>query len=79
MTGSNTFVDAANGDFHLVSASAVGATAGLSDPGSGLFSDDMDGQTRTGTWNRGPDQFVTVSNDLNALIGEPINGYSALN
>lgn len=52
---SYTFIDAANDDFRL--ASGDPRDNGLSDPGSGLFSDDVLGNTRTGTWDRGFHEF----------------------
>ena len=60
-----SFVSAS--DFHL--ASALGH--GVSDPGSGLFSDDIDGVTRSGTWDNGADQYVAAGGgDVSlALIG----------
>lgn len=51
-----TFVDAVNGDFHLQASDAGAVGYGLSDPASGLFADDIDGQVRTGAWDIGADQ-----------------------
>jgi len=53
-----TFVDEANKDFHLASNDAGAKDYGVSDPGSGLFSDDIDGQTRSGAWDIGADEYV---------------------
>lgn len=47
-------------DFHLQSGDTGAKDHGLSDPGSGLFSDDIDGQTRTGTWDIGADEYVAA-------------------
>lgn len=51
-----TFVDAANGDYHLASADTGAQKRGVVDPESGLFSDDIDGQTRAGAWDIGADE-----------------------
>lgn len=53
-----TFVDAANNDFHLASTDAGAKGYGIADPGSGDFSDDIDGQTRGATWDIGFDQYI---------------------
>lgn len=55
-----TFVDAASDDFHLASTDAGAKDFGLSDPGSGLYTDDIDGQTRTGSWDIGADEYVAA-------------------
>lgn len=67
-----TFVNAAGGDYHL-SASDTGArNLGLTDPSSGVYSDDIDGQTRSGTWDIGADeQGVTRTPSMTLLrVGE---------
>lgn len=58
-----TFGDAANGDFHLQVTDT-----GAKDHGTSLasdavypFSDDIDGVTRTGTWDIGADEYVSAS------------------
>ncbi len=55
-----SFVDSGNGDFHLQSSDAGAKDLGVSDPGSGLFSDDIDGQTRSGSWDIGADEYVAA-------------------
>jgi len=52
-----TFVDVSNGDFHL-SASDVAAINNGTDLSSEGFSDDIDGDTRSGTWDIGADEYV---------------------
>ncbi|MFA6454340.1 MAG: LamG domain-containing protein [Patescibacteria group bacterium] len=54
----NEFVDYVNDDYHLVSGS-VAVNHGTNDPGSGLYSDDIDLQSRSGTWDIGADEYVT--------------------
>lgn len=54
------FEDAANGDFRLKSGSGLVGT-GIDDPGSGLYSDDINGDTRTSTWDVGADEVVAVA------------------
>lgn len=68
-----TFIDAANGDFHLSSTDAGAKGYGVSDPGSGLFSDDIDGVTRSGTWDIGADEYVAppVGIPLHILQPQP--------
>lgn len=56
-----SFVDAANGDFHLTSTDAGARNFGVSDPGSGLFGDDIDGQTRSGSWDIGADEYAVAA------------------
>jgi hypothetical protein len=62
-----TFVDALNGDYHLAAADTGARGLGLTDPGSGLFSDDIDGQIRSGAWDIGMDQYVTAGVSRKAL------------
>jgi len=56
-----TFVNTGARDYHLTSADAGARNFGLSDPSSGLYSDDIDGQTRTGSWDIGADEVVTLA------------------
>lgn len=60
VTGTATFVDAANGDFHLASGDTVAKNAGtdLSGDGTYPFSNDIDGATRIGTWDIGADEIT---------------------
>ena len=55
-TGTPTFVNAAADDFHLQVGDAVCRNTGMTDPASGLFSDDIDGGTRSGSWDIGVDE-----------------------
>lgn len=56
-TGDVSFADAAAKDFHLASTDtvALGYGADL----SATFGDDIDGQTRSGAWDIGADEFVS--------------------
>jgi hypothetical protein len=54
-------------DFHLASGDTACKDNGTSDPGSGLFSDDIDGDTRSGSWDIGADEYV-----------EPVSGFDAV-
>jgi len=56
VVATDNFVDPANGNFHLKSDASDLKDAGVSDPGSGLFSGDIDGETRLGTWDIGADE-----------------------
>jgi hypothetical protein len=65
-----TFASAGT-DFHLAAGDSDAIDKGASDPGSGLFSDDIDGVTRSGTWDIGADEYV-------AAIGYSRGPYSSL-
>ncbi len=54
------FTDAANGDFTLKTTSGLVGT-GLADPGSGLFSTDIDGDTRPAAWSVGADDITSAA------------------
>jgi len=57
-----TFVDEANDDFHLASNDGGAKDYGTdlsSDPNL-AFSDDIDGETRSGTWDIGADEYVAA-------------------
>jgi len=58
-----SFVDAANGDYHLAENDTGARGHGLTDPGSGLYLDDIDGDIRTVPWDIGADQFVSGGGD----------------
>ncbi len=56
------FVNYAGDDFHI-DATFDGTT----DPSSGLFADDIDGDARSGTWDIGADEFVVVGGGIVVL------------
>ncbi|MEK7184568.1 MAG: fibronectin type III domain-containing protein, partial [Patescibacteria group bacterium] len=62
---SQTFVfsDESSDNFHLAVSDSAAKARGLSDPGAGLFSDDIDGATRSGSWDIGADENDTVDSD----------------
>ena len=71
-----SFVDAANGDFHLQSSDA-----GAKDYGTSLasdpnypFSDDIDGVTRTGTWDIGADEYTSAGANPKGVLNNPFSG-----
>ena len=73
-----TFVDAANDDFHLQSGDA-----GAKDFGSdlsGTFTTDIDGATRSGTWDIGADEFTSgaTSHALSATAASAASTVGAL-
>lgn len=72
-TGTATFVDAANDNFHLAGSDTVAKNNGadLSADANLAFSDDIDGQTRSGSWDIGADEYLAVSTGLvfNRMIG----------
>jgi hypothetical protein len=51
-----TFVDAAGKNFHLDAADAGAKDFGVTNPGAGLYLDDIDGATRSGSWDIGADE-----------------------
>jgi len=55
-----TFVNEGSDDFHLQASDTTWKDQ-TSDQSSGLFSDDIDGDTRTGSWDRGADEYVGTS------------------
>lgn len=57
-----SFVDLTNRDFHLAASDTAAKDAGtdLSGDANLAFSDDIDSQTRTGTWDIGADEYVVV-------------------
>jgi len=56
-----TFVNAASNDFHLQNTDSGAKGFGATDPSGGLFSDDIDGVTRTGSWDIGADQTAAAA------------------
>lgn len=57
---STVFEDYTAGDFHLKSTDTDLIGAGTDDPGSGLYSDDIDGEARTSTWDIGADEYIAA-------------------
>ncbi|HZI74832.1 MAG TPA: hypothetical protein VFD73_12585 [Gemmatimonadales bacterium] len=53
------FVDAAGGNAHLLATDTGAKDFGLSDPASGLFTNDVDNATRFGAWDIGADEVTT--------------------
>lgn len=66
----NVFVDYANGDFHLNNFTGTGKVIGMGtdNPGSGLYSDDIDGDARSSTWDIGADEYVTSGGTCPQII-----------
>jgi hypothetical protein len=75
------FVDADGGDFHLTETNpdARGNGTDLSADPTYAFDDDIDGDTRTGDWDRGFDQYATPAGDPNPpTTPYPANGGTGL-
>jgi hypothetical protein len=72
------FKDANNKDFHLDTTDTEAKNNGASDPGSGLFSDDIDGQSRTGSWDIGADEYVAAVSALSISVSEALSFAEAL-
>lgn len=62
-------------DLHLHSSDTVAKDKGVSDPGSGLFLDDIDGVLREGTWDIGADEYTTGG--VNANVNLSTNNLSS--
>ncbi len=60
------FVDAANGDFTLKSGSGL-VGGGIDNPGSGLYSDDINGDARTSPWDVGADEYIAAVGGIAVL------------
>ncbi len=84
-----TFVDEANDDFHLSSSDAGAKDYGtdLSGDSTIAFSDDIDGETRSGTWDIGADEYVAagsaaypyyVKRRLNVLLRLCLSTFTSL-
>jgi hypothetical protein len=58
-TTTPTFVSEAGDDFHLAAGDTTWKDQ-TSDQSSGLFSDDIDFETRTGSWDIGADEYVSA-------------------
>lgn len=61
-TDTPTYVDSGSGDFHLSSGDSVCIDNGtdLSSDGTYAFDDDIDGETRSGTWDIGMDEYAVT-------------------
>jgi hypothetical protein len=66
VTGTPTYVDAAGDDFHLDPDDTVALDNGtdLSADGTFAFDDDIDGDTRSGTWDVGFDEVVSGAQEV---------------
>jgi len=74
-----TFVNASSSDFHLAPTDAGARDYGVTDPGAGLFSDDIDGQTRPSgsAWDIGADEFVNTAPNAPISLGQYQSGCSS--
>jgi parallel beta-helix repeat protein len=68
-----TFASYGGDDFHLASGDAGAKDYGVSDPGSGLFSDDIDGVARSGSWDIGADEYVAGGGGSGRLDAKWLN------
>lgn len=62
-----TFVGEGSENWHLAVGDAGAKDYGKTDPGSGKFSDDIDGETRSGSWDIGMDEYILAT--LKTLAG----------
>lgn len=63
-----TFVDAANKNWHLQETDSGARDQGVNDAGSGMYSADVDGETRYGTWDVGADEYPSAARRRNAIV-----------
>ena len=69
LTWADSYPDAATGNFTLkVGSPLIGA--GAVDPGSGLFSDDIEGNTRGVAWDLGVDEYVAAVGGLSIPVAQ---------
>jgi hypothetical protein len=75
------FVDETNDDFHLAPADTGARDYGVSNPGSGLFSTDIDRQNRGAPWDIGADEalFTKVNSSQNNQITNGLVGLWSFN
>jgi len=80
-TTTPTFVDESGDDFHLASGDTTWQDQGtdLSGDGNLAFSDDIDGETRSGSWDIGADEYaaaggLTLSTSDTITITENVSG-----
>lgn len=67
VTWANEFEDHANGDFRLKAGTTKLKDTGVSDPGSGLYSTDIAGTTRTGLWDIGAFEWVPTGLSITSV------------
>ena len=63
-----TFANTANSDFHLAATDAAAIGAATVDPGSGLFSDDLDDVVRGAAWDIGALEYVAAAGGLSIPV-----------
>jgi len=73
-----TFANEGGDNFHLASTDVGAIDLGVSDPGSGLFSDDIDGVARGATWDIGADEYVAAVSALSISVSEALSFAEAL-
>lgn len=66
-TGTVTFVDTGSDDYHLASNDTIALNAGTDL--STTFTTDIDGQTRSGTWDIGADEYISGAVPMLMLPG----------
>jgi hypothetical protein len=63
-----TFVNAGASNWHLAEADTGAKDFGVTDPGSGAFSNDIDGEPRYGLWDIGADEYPSAGRRRNIVI-----------
>jgi hypothetical protein len=75
-----SFVDRANDDYHLASSDTAAKDAGtdLSADATWSFSDDIDGATRSGTWDIGADEYTSSGTAYTATLAGTLTPAGAI-
>ncbi|MBA3973598.1 MAG: hypothetical protein C0504_05175 [Candidatus Solibacter sp.] len=65
-----TFAGAGTGDYHLAGTDTGAKDFGMTNPGAGVFSHDIDGEPRNGAWDIGADEYPSAGRRRNIVIAQ---------
>lgn len=63
-----TFTFVGGGNYHLAAGDSGAKDFGTSDPSSGVYSDDVDGEARSGSWDIGFDEYVAATTSIPKML-----------
>lgn len=72
---SQTFTFVSSTDYALASTDGGARNYGMTDPGSGLFTDDINGDTRSAPWDIGADEYVASGTLYTRVIADNMAVY----